>query len=53
VADEADAWAAALEVGPAGGGQAADGNQGKGITVNVTTRDGIALAYKAADEIGT
>ena len=52
VADEADAWAAALEVGLPVVVKPQDGNQGKGITVNVTTRDGMKGAYKAAAEIG-
>ncbi len=52
VADEADAWAAALEVGLPVVVKPQDGNQGKGITVNVTTREGMTLAYKAAVEVG-
>jgi len=52
VADEDDAWVAALEVGLPVVVKPQDGNQGKGITVNVTTRDGIKGAYKAAAEIG-
>jgi cyanophycin synthetase len=52
VADEADAWAAAQEVGLPVVVKPRDGNQGKGITVNVTNRESMALAYKAAEEIG-
>ncbi|MBL0423079.1 cyanophycin synthetase [Ramlibacter sp. AW1] len=52
VADEADAWAAALDVGLPVVVKPRDGNQGKGITVNVTTREGMALAYHAAAGIG-
>jgi len=52
VANEADAWAAALEVGLPVVVKPRDGNQGKGITVNLTTRDAMAGAYKAAAEIG-
>ncbi|MBX3621746.1 MAG: cyanophycin synthetase [Rhizobacter sp.] len=52
VADEADAWAAALEVGLPVVVKPQDGNQGKGITVNVTSREGVERAYKAAAEIG-
>ncbi|GAB3772853.1 cyanophycin synthetase [Ramlibacter monticola] len=52
VADEADAWAAALEVGLPVVVKPRDGNQGKGITVNLSTRDAMTLAYKAAAEIG-
>lgn len=52
VADEADAWAAAQEVGLPVVVKPRDGNQGKGITVNVTTREAIAAAYRSAVEIG-
>jgi cyanophycin synthetase len=53
VTDEADAWAAALEVGLPVVVKPQDGNQGKGITVNITTRDAMALAYKAAVEVSS
>ena len=46
------AVAAAEEIGLPVVVKPQDGNQGKGVTVNVTTRDGMAAAYKAADEIG-
>jgi cyanophycin synthetase len=47
-----DAWAAALEIGLPVVVKPQDGNQGKGVTVNVITREHLDLAYKAADEIG-
>ncbi|MDN3921260.1 cyanophycin synthetase [Roseateles violae] len=47
-----DAWAAALEVGLPVVVKPQDGNQGKGVTVNVVTREHMEVAYKAADEIG-
>ncbi|MET0519470.1 MAG: cyanophycin synthetase [Burkholderiaceae bacterium] len=47
-----DAWAAALEVGLPVVVTPQDGNQGKGVTVNVVTREHMEIAYKAADEIG-
>ena len=47
-----DAWAAALEVGLPVVVKPQDGNQGKGVTVNVATREHMDIAYKAADEIG-
>ncbi|MBV8603763.1 MAG: cyanophycin synthetase [Pelomonas sp.] len=52
VRDVPDAWAAALEVGLPVVVKPQDGNQGKGVTVNVATREHIEIAYKAADEIG-
>ena len=52
VSDLEDAWAAALEVGLPVVLKPQDGNQGKGVTVNVTTKDHLAIAYKAAAEIG-
>jgi cyanophycin synthetase len=47
-----DAWAAALEVGLPVVVKPQDGNQGKGVTVNVASREHMEVAYKAADEIG-
>ena len=47
-----DAWAAALEVGLPVVVKPQDGNQGKGVTVNVASREHMEIAYKAADEIG-
>ena len=47
-----DAWEVALEIGLPVVVKPQDGNQGKGVTVNVTTREQLEAAYKAADEIG-
>ena len=47
-----DAWAAALEIGLPVVVKPQDGNQGKGVTVNVASREHLEIAYKAADEIG-
>ena len=47
-----DAWAAALEIGLPVVVKPQDGNQGKGVTVNVVTREHMEIAYKAADDIG-
>lgn len=47
-----DAWAVALEIGLPVVVKPQDGNQGKGVTVNVTTREQIEAAYRAADDIG-
>jgi cyanophycin synthetase len=47
-----DAWDAALEIGLPVVVKPQDGNQGKGVTVNVVTREHMEIAYKAADEIG-
>ncbi|MBH9578087.1 cyanophycin synthetase [Inhella proteolytica] len=47
-----DGWAAAQEIGLPVVVKPQDGNQGKGVTVNVSTREGFEAAYKAAEEIG-
>ncbi|MFO1338666.1 MAG: cyanophycin synthetase [Burkholderiaceae bacterium] len=47
-----DAVAAAEEIGWPVVCKPQDGNQGKGVTVNITDPAGLALAYKAAEEIG-
>ena len=52
VDNEADAWAAALQVGLPVVVKPQDGNQGKGVTVNITTREQIDIAYRAAAEHG-
>ncbi|MEY2891745.1 MAG: hypothetical protein RJA98_1653, partial [Pseudomonadota bacterium] len=52
VTDADDAWAAALDVGLPVVLKPQDGNQGKGVTVNVTTREQLDAAYQAAAEIG-
>jgi len=46
----ADAWAAALEIGLPVVLKPKDGNQGKGVTVNITTEDQMHKAYHAARE---
>ena len=54
VDDVDDGWLAATEeIGLPVVVKPLDGNQGKGVTVNVTTREHFELAYKAAEEIGT
>ncbi len=45
-----DAWAAACEIGLPVVVKPKDGNQGKGVTVNVTTREQLVAAYAAATE---
>ena len=45
-----DAWTAALEIGLPVVLKPTDGNQGKGVTVNVTTRAHMHAAYAAARE---
>ncbi|RZL11142.1 MAG: cyanophycin synthetase [Rubrivivax sp.] len=52
VTDADDAWAAALEIGLPVVLKPQDGNQGKGVTVNVVTREHLGIAYRAAAEIG-
>ena len=53
--DVEDAWAAACEIGIEQGVaivvKPQDGNQGKGVTVNLTTREQIEKAYAAAFKI--
>ena len=51
VSDAADAWAAATEIGGAVVVKPQDGNQGKGISVNLTTREQVEAAYAAAAEV--
>ncbi|TFW31498.1 cyanophycin synthetase [Massilia horti] len=50
VNDPDDAWAAALEIGLPVVIKPKDGNQGKGVTVNVTTREQLTAGYHAASE---
>ncbi|HEU4777216.1 MAG TPA: cyanophycin synthetase, partial [Telluria sp.] len=50
VADPDDAWATALEIGLPVVIKPKDGNQGKGVTVNVTTREQLDAGYAAASE---
>ncbi|MFG6448849.1 cyanophycin synthetase [Roseateles sp. BYS180W] len=47
-----DAWAVAQDIGLPVVVKPQDGNQGKGVTVNVASFEAMAAAYKAADEIG-
>ncbi len=48
--DQDDAWAAALEIGLPVVVKPKDGNQGKGVTVNVTTRAQLDAGFVAASE---
>ena len=50
VCDAEDAWKAACEIGLPVVVKPNDGNQGKGVTVNITTRDQLEMAYVAATE---
>ena len=50
VVDPDDAWAAAMEIGLPVVIKPKDGNQGKGVTVNVTTREQLDAGFKAASE---
>jgi cyanophycin synthetase len=52
VADIDDAWAAALQIGLPVVVKPQDGNQGKGVTVNISTREHLAIGYRAAAEHG-
>ena len=53
VRDTDDAWAVALQIGLPVVVKPQDGNQGKGVTVNVATRAQLDAAFKAAEAIGT
>ena len=50
VTDADDAWKAALEIGLPVVVKPLDGNQGKGVTVNITTEDQLRKAYEAATQ---
>lgn len=52
VSDADDAWAAALEVGLPVVLKPRDGNQGKGVTVNVNTREQLDAAFAVAAAYG-
>ena len=52
VTDADDAWAAALQIGLPVVLKPQDGNQGKGVTVNITTRQHIDRAFRAAADYG-
>ena len=51
--DVEDAWAAMMEIGGSVVVKPKDGNQGKGVTVNITTRAQLDGAYAAAAEISS
>ena len=53
VASVEEAWEVAQEIGLPVVVKPQDGNQGKGVTVNIVSREHLAVAYQAADEIGT
>jgi cyanophycin synthetase len=53
VADPDEAWAAALQIGLPVVLKPQDGNQGKGVTVNIVDRDHLESAFRAAAEHGT
>ena len=48
-----DAWAVAQEVGLPVVVKPQDGNQGKGVTVNITSREQLAVAYATALDYGS
>jgi cyanophycin synthetase len=48
--DAEDAWAAALEIGLPVVVKPKDGNQGKGVTVNVMTKEHLEKAFNTARE---
>ncbi|MDP3652616.1 MAG: cyanophycin synthetase [Rhodoferax sp.] len=50
VTDTEDAWKAALEIGLPVVVKPNDGNQGKGVTVNITTQEQLVKAFAAASE---
>jgi len=52
VGDVEDAWRVAGEIGLPVVVKPQDGNQGKGVTVNVTTREEFDLGYRVAAEYG-
>lgn len=51
VSNPDDAWAAACDIGLPVVIKPRDGNQGKGVTVNIIARDHLEIAYAAAAEI--
>jgi len=51
VTEAEDAWQAAQEIGGAVVVKPRDGNQGKGITVNIQTQEAVLAAFAAAAEI--
>lgn len=53
VADADDAWLAMCEIAGPVVVKPLDGNQGKGVTVNIVTREHLNIAYAAAAEISS
>ncbi len=53
VVDATDAWAAALEIGLPVVVKPQDGNQGKGVTVNITEQANLQRAFASASQYGT
>ena len=53
VDDSDDAWLAAQEIGAPVVVKPRDGNQGKGVAVNITTREQIVAAYDVAAKISS
>jgi cyanophycin synthetase len=53
VDDAEDAWAAAQEIGLPVVVKPRDGNQGKGVAVNLSTREQVMEAYRVADAHGS
>jgi cyanophycin synthetase len=53
VIDAADAWAAMQEIGSAVVVKPQDGNQGKGVTVNITSREQLEAAFANAAAYGS
>lgn len=53
VEDAQDAWLAAQEIGAPVVIKPRDGNQGKGVAVNITTREQIFAAYEVAERISS
>ncbi len=51
VTDAADAWDAACEIGGPVVVKPRDGNKGKGVAVNIESRENVLAAYAAAHEI--
>ncbi|RYF37780.1 MAG: ATP-grasp domain-containing protein, partial [Comamonadaceae bacterium] len=52
VRDADDAWKAALEIGLPVVVKPQDGNQGKGVAVNIVSREHLELGFRAASEYG-
>ena len=52
VANVEEAWEVAQEVGLPVVVKPQDGNQGKGVVVNITSREGLEAAYKVASDFG-